>query len=677
MVQRVAMGSQGIYLAALQCESLFEQDIAELQSRQDRLNSKGIILAEFLQNSHARFSAWASYMGVFADPDVSLDQRLRISELIQQMVLDMLEVLHSNLDLLKALVSQMTRSALEHESSELHGSDIHELENRVQKAKESIDGSVSRLHRLGTTIRQSSTAGLASRVKAFTAKSSTTSLEKITALIVSNLHPGASTDLQKLLSRSILDRYFRLKYKQQHQRHLSQRRATPKIDEGDLVLNTRNEKTVEVQPKVLPIRTPRDSKELAPSKSHGERSKPSTLQESQVLNAIGDIEARSVATSASTVPMTDIRYPKPPKPESPWAGLTSCDWCAMAFENAKFKDPRWWRKHVDHDLKPYICLAKECLDTEVAFGRYSAWRSHMNEAHSTSWIKNVCTETQWKCDFDDIMHRDEESLKTHMKDSHQDLLTEEQIAEVASWSAIPVQPDTERCPLCQYSPLAEPDIPSASDEELKPSTSQSKSLGSIIRRPRSAGGRRKKRRRVRFHDSQPIKLEDSDSESSGSTEVDNDGSSKQPLNNRMRLERHISSHLKALSFMSLRLDAFQANEDGEDDEDAGSQKFLDDTSGSGDISGWDSNIDAMSLTFEDVGNEIELPPVDGTESDSNWESSDALPALGEMGELSSLFHPGFPLRRSPRFQLVPTDNGRFKVVWPWGEEDLDSAVYPR
>lgn len=240
-------------------------------------------------------------------------------------------------------MSQMTRSALEHESSELHGSDIHELENRVQKAKESIDGSVSRLHRLGTTIRQSSTAGLASRVKAFTAKSSTTSLEKITALIVSNLHPGASTDLQKLLSRSILDRYFRLKYKQQHQRHLSQRRATPKIDEGDLVLNTRNEKTVEVQPKVLPIRTPRDSKELAPSKSHGERSKPSTLQESQVLNAIGDTEARSVATSASTVPMTDIRYPKPPKPESPWAGLTSCDWCAMAFENAKFKDPRWWR----------------------------------------------------------------------------------------------------------------------------------------------------------------------------------------------------------------------------------------------------------------------------------------------------------------------------------------------
>jgi hypothetical protein len=145
----------------------------------------------------------------------------------------------------------------------------------------------------------------------------------------------------------------------------------------------------------------------------------------------------------------------------------------------------------------------------------------------------------------------------------------------------------------------------------------------------------------------------------------------------MRLERHISSHLKALSFMSLRLDAFQANEDGEDDEDARSQKFLDDTSGSGDISGWDSNIDAMSLTFEDVGNEIELPPVDGTESDSNWESSDALPALGEMGELSSLFHPGFPLRRSPRFQLVPTDNGKFKVVWPWGEEDLDSAVYPR
>ncbi|CAG9990917.1 unnamed protein product [Clonostachys byssicola] len=671
------MGSQGIYLAALQCETLFEQDIAELQSRQDRLNSKGIILAEFLQNSHARFSAWASYMGVFADPDVSLDQRLRISELIQQMVLDMLEVLRSNLDLLKPLVNQMMRNLLEYESSSLHGSDIHELENKIQKIKESIDGSVSRLHRLGATIRQSSTAGLASRVKAFTAKRSTTSLEKITALIVSNLHPGASMDLQKLLSRSILDRYFRLKYKQQHQRHLSQRRAMPKIDEAGSVLEISNEKTVEFQPKVLPIRNPRESKEQAPSKSHGERSKPSTLQESQVLNAIGGTEARSVATSASTVPMTDIRYPKPPKPESPWAGLSSCDWCAMAFKNAKFKDSRWWRKHVDHDLKPYICLAKECSDKEVAFGRYSAWRSHMNQAHSTSWIKHVCTETQWKCDFDDTMHHDEESLKIHMKESHQDLLSEEQIFEVASWSAVPVQPDTERCPLCQYSPLAEPNIPSASDEERQPSTSQSKSLGSSLRRQRSAGGRRKKRPRVRFHDSQPIELEDSDAESSGSTEVDDNESSKRPLNNGIRLERHISSHLKALAFMSLRLDAFQANEDGEDDEDAGSHKFLDDTSGSGDISGWDSNIDAMSLTFEDVGNEIELPPVDGIGSDGDWYGTDGLPALGEMGELSSLFHPGFPLRRSPRFQLIPTDNGKFKVVWPWGEEDLDSAVYPR
>ncbi|CAH0058103.1 unnamed protein product [Clonostachys solani] len=672
------MGSQSIYLLALQCESLFEQDIAELQSRQGRLNSKGIILLKFLQNSHARFSAWASYMGVFADPDVSLDQRLRISELIQQMVLDMLEVLHSNLDLLKALVSQMTKSSLEHKRSRSHSLDLQELENKIQKSKESIDGSVSRLHRLGATIRQSSTAGLASRVKAFTAKRSTTSLEKITALIVSTLYPGASKSLHKLLSRSILDRYFRLKYKQQHQRHLSQRRAMHKIDENDLVLNIKNEKPAEIQPKILPMRNPRELKDLAPSKSHGERSKPSTLQESQVLNTINNTVAKSVATSASTVLITDIRYPKPPKPETPWAGHTSCDWCAMAFENAKFKDPRWWRKHVDHDLKPYICLAKECLDTEVAFGRYSAWKSHMNQAHSASWVKDVCTETQWKCDFDNSMHHDEESLKTHMKDSHQDLLTEEQISEVASWSAVPVQPDTERCPLCQYSPIAEPDMPDASDEERIPPPSQSVSVGSSLRRQRSAGGRRKKRPRVRFHDSQPIKLEDSDAESSGSAETDNDESSKQSWSNRMRLERHISSHLKALSFISLRLDAFQANVNGEDDEDTGSQNFLDDTSGSGDISGWDSNIDAMSLTFEDVGNEIELPPVDGIEPDmSSFDSSGVLPALGEMGELPSLNHPGYELRRSPRFQLIPTDNGKFKVVWPWGEEDLDSAFYPR
>ncbi|VUC29319.1 unnamed protein product [Clonostachys rosea] len=668
------MESQSIYLIALQCESLFEQDIAELQSRHSRLSSKGIILFEFLQNSHARFSAWASYMGVFANPDVSLDQRLRVSELIQQMVLDMLEVLQRNLDTLKLLVSQMTRSPSEPESSGLDSLDTQELEDKIQKAKESIDGSVSRLHRLGATIRQSSTAGLASRVKAFAAKSSTTSLEKIAAHIVSILYPGSSRSLKKLLSRSILDRYFRLKYKQQHQRHLSQRRAIHKINDNDLVLEVENEKPAQIQPKVLPIRNPHGLKEPAPSKSQGERSKPSTLQESQVLNTIADTATKSIATSASTVPMTDIRYPKPPKPENPWSALTSWGWCAMAFENAKFKDPRWWRKHVDHDLQPYICLSKECFNAEVAFGRYSAWKAHMNQAHSTSWVKELCTETQWKCDFDNIMHYDEESLKTHMNNFHQDLLTEEQISEVASWSAVPVQPDTERCPLCQYSPTAEADVPSNTEKRNLPA-SQIEAVSSI-RRQRLAGGRRKKRPRVRFLDSQPIELEDPDTESSESTATDNEHS-KQP-SNKMRLERHISTHLKALSFISLRLDSFQVNGDGEDNEDTGSQNFLDDTSGSGDISGWDSNIDAMSLTFEDVGNEIELPPIDGIELDmGDFDSTGTLPAQLDIRDLSSLEDPGFELRRSPRFQLIPTDNGKYKVVWPWGEEDLDSATYPK
>ncbi|KAL7910317.1 hypothetical protein GGI35DRAFT_362150 [Trichoderma velutinum] len=442
----------------------------------------------------------------------------------------------------------------------------------LREIGEFIEGSIDRLHRLGVIIRQSSTASLISRVRAFAAKQPDSSLENISHSLIKHLYPSAPLSLQRLLGRSILERHFNIQYRREHQRRLSTQRLA--------VLYKRNGQT-QVHNNRLELRnyttrmdqddnTPNDicndfAIQTDPMISQSS-SKPSTLQTDEFyhrLEAGKQFPALSTISTTSSVPTGDISYPQPPKPlgdgNSSWA---TCHWCYESYPYNKFQDTGWWRRHVDHDLQPYICLIDTC-PYNPAFDRFSSWLEHMENHHSLNWIAAINSKTIWRCNIEHeslILFNDEASLRDHMRKHHLDSFTEPQILRIARRSSIRIPGSQDVCPLCRY------DSNNAllvADEPNDSSHNKRKRESEHIRQTQPNISDQEKRRKFIFGGKGEIIANESTSASEPASEPassqESESVSPQHMDQlrRKELSIHIATHLKALSFVSLRLNAFQ------------------------------------------------------------------------------------------------------------------------
>lgn len=84
-------GEEPIFELAVECERLFEVRVSKLRDKDKAKGAK--LLAEYQQ----RFSTWAAFMGVFAEPNVCLDRRLKHHVEIQDLVLRLLDIMARNL----------------------------------------------------------------------------------------------------------------------------------------------------------------------------------------------------------------------------------------------------------------------------------------------------------------------------------------------------------------------------------------------------------------------------------------------------------------------------------------------------------------------------------------------------------------------------------------------------
>ncbi|KAL2679252.1 hypothetical protein Neosp_010019 [[Neocosmospora] mangrovei] len=131
------------------CERLFlKYTDPELERTKDRTRAEIQL---------QRFNVWASYLGVFAEDNASLDRRLEHSDEIQNLVLQLLLLLQENLKFINLDEDDCPKT-----ESELI------LDGTVSEALDTVEATIDRLNRLGSTIRKYSTSSLDSRVKAFT-----------------------------------------------------------------------------------------------------------------------------------------------------------------------------------------------------------------------------------------------------------------------------------------------------------------------------------------------------------------------------------------------------------------------------------------------------------------------------------------------------------------------------
>lgn len=77
------------------------------------------------------------------------------------------------------------------------------------------------------------------------------------------------------------------------------------------------------------------------------------------------------------------------------------------------------------ELKPYVCLSRECPDSEMAFyGDIREWMAHMDDVHGGIWwTRYVCTggdeDYTWYCDIghdDPILFLSEARWRDHVRD---------------------------------------------------------------------------------------------------------------------------------------------------------------------------------------------------------------------------------------------------------------------
>lgn len=402
--------NESILRLAIDCENLFSRALSSIST-----TDEVPMLKQLLEELRSRFSDWASYLGVFASKKMNLDQRLRGRTEYRDLVLLTLDMLRVNLfQLLPAEETSFDDPGSD--DSDDSGPDDSGSQN---VAFEGMHEAMCQLDRLAISIRQSSTSTLTRRVNAFAARKTEdlNAFGTAALLAVESLYPEAEESLHRRLSKSMTDRYARLLYWKSHDKKL------------------RADHRLHVQPQpispqaALPVR-----REAAPktfvSPGGGQTSTlrrgfTAVVSETEPSTAICQTRVHLPTPprgGASSVQISKVEYPRPLKLEGN-EDRASCGFCRKIHGKEQYEDTSWWRRHVNGDLLPFVCLSEVCQDFP-AFTEYRDWVTHMANEHGKNWPRYIHERFPWKCDRQGGEHETTllfssfDHLKTHWNIDH-------------------------------------------------------------------------------------------------------------------------------------------------------------------------------------------------------------------------------------------------------------------
>ncbi|RFU23756.1 hypothetical protein B7463_g12581, partial [Scytalidium lignicola] len=427
---------------------------------------------------HHRFMHWASYLGVFAPNNVSLDTRLKYSESINQLVLQFLQIVYRSLDRTKELDDEhledpeVSRERLQYLIAEQinHPSESRSsipLVETLWALKAAIDG----LYRLGIAIQQSSSSTLTQRINNFLQKNDDGSIENMVFLRLRHMFfdgirnesvTKSPISLYRQLAVSISFRYFSILYRQRRQEKFKKKHeivpVQTQIGNGDPIpaltrnvqsrkYSTPNKRNSSVE---LGTLTPASSGLKQPQEDSD--AAPSTVITKNVLQRYAASEKSfSASKSVISVHVKDAKYPEPPE-VNPITREARCPFCSRPIFERDLQKKGWWQYHVDRDLKLYTCISEECSEPPQFFIRFDEWRRHMDEQHSTNWIEEIHKPLGWCCDVNHIYlyFNDESKYDQHVQTEHPEYETEK--AELKELSELQRARPSYTCPICNSIP---------------------------------------------------------------------------------------------------------------------------------------------------------------------------------------------------------------------------------
>ncbi|KAI0450709.1 hypothetical protein F5B21DRAFT_415916 [Xylaria acuta] len=132
-----------------------------------------------------------------------------------------------------------------------------------------------------------------------------------------------------------------------------------------------------------------------------------------------------------------LKIPSLPKQASD--GPFECPYCYMIISVSTTIQ---WKKHVNADLRPYICLEPDCLTPEQQYTRRHEWLHHMNRKH---WRVFRCP---YSCQEEDFTSPSR--LQYHVRQFHPELSSQRDLTIIFDLCERPGPWSEEtKCPLCQ------------------------------------------------------------------------------------------------------------------------------------------------------------------------------------------------------------------------------------
>lgn len=208
-------------------------------------------------------------------------------------------------------------------------------------------------------------------------------------------------------------------------------------------------------------------------------------------------------------------------------------------------------QHIDRDLKPYICLSEECLDSHSAYPTFSEWHRHM-KLHDWRWYQKTYLTPSWVCPLcgpSNNAYNNSNALYSHLAESHSDKFPSTELEAISRQSKIEQRRAWNDCLLCCF-------IINERKSEDKSAVSKRENGQQeqvIVKSFRSHF-------EMPSPDDAGLDLDLSDT----SSDSDSAETPQQKMQRRERsnvIARHIASHLQVLMLLTLRFVALKSDDD--------------------------------------------------------------------------------------------------------------------
>ncbi|KAJ2989830.1 hypothetical protein NUW58_g3267 [Xylaria curta] len=394
----------------VQCLQDFRATSLELRERSETVREK--LLDEF-----ARFKLWAGNIGAHRKGRSSLDWRLRDASHLRGLVVNLLTDLKSALnDILSILDKELNAGvgsvSLPNEVPTLEGyigpDDEVDDDTEVLEITADIEDIIGCLLRLSVSIRNPAPHDHFMASKFIdTSYFEEYDVEHVKAKL-RHVDPALAYRLGKAISQR--RQYF--KYRETHHQKLM----------AGLDLDSRRSEAGVQSTVASSIPTA-----LKDSESSSLR-----LEEEETSNS------GASQTSYATSGPDSGRLKIPPLPKQASDGPFECPYCYMMISVSTVIQ---WKRHVNADLRPYICLEPDCLTSEQQYAKRHEWVEHLNQKH---WRVFRCPYSCKSADFVTPSH-----LENHLRQSHPEISSQKDLSMILNiCKRSRTWPEETECPLC-------------------------------------------------------------------------------------------------------------------------------------------------------------------------------------------------------------------------------------